>query len=314
MASLRQSLLAAAAGTVLLVSAITYLGDQFSSQKFSEMGLQELTIAKAAALYVKNNAQETAATAITFSANGNSVTINNGQYSNALTVTDLVQDGYLETSDKQLANGATPNIVVRNEHGGLSVLTVPGNPQSPVAFDKNHAGDFMEQNAWLGEISQHPDANNTGVTLVAMGGAIQGNASDYGVHPPDGGSFVPVGLQWVPSNALAQPATTTTTPSSPIARLQPGQSYTDPDGNTFTAYNSSQDGVVIYLPIPSGWVFFPRSVFAETHPTLSDFFVPVGTGPGGRGGGPYSMTTSGNTVIGYWNGQIECYLPLSDFG
>lgn len=313
MASLRQSLLAAAAGTVLLVSAITYLGDQFSSQKFSEMGLQELTIAKAAVLYVKNNAQETAATAITFSANGNSVTINNGQYSNALTVTDLVQDGYLETSDKQLAIGATPNIVVRNEHGGLSVLTVPGNPQSPVAFDKNHAGDFMEQNAWLGEISQHPDANNTGVTLVAMGGAIQGNASDYGVHPPDGGSFVPVALQWVPSNALAQPATTTTTPSSSIARLQPGQSYTDPDGNTFTAYNSSQ-GVLIYVPVPAGWLWFPQSVFTETSPSLSGFYVPSGTGTGKSGEGPYSLTTSGNTVTGYWDGEAQGEFPLSDFG
>jgi hypothetical protein len=311
MASLRQSLMAAAAGTVLLVSAITYLSDQFSSQKFSEMGAQELTISEAAAHYVKKNAQETAAAAITFSVNGNPVTIDNGQYSNALTVTALVQNGYLGTPDEQLANGATPSIVVRNEHGGLSVLTVPGNPQSPVAFGKNHAGEFMEQNAWLGEISQHPDANNAGATLVAMGGAFQGNAGNYGVNTPAGNGFVPVALQWVPSDGFTQ-AAAAAHGGGAIANLQPGQSYTDPNGNTFTAYNSSQ-GVLIYVPVPAGYLWFPQSVFSETPPSLSGFYVPQGTGTGDHGEGPYAITVSGNAVTGYWNGQAQQVFPLSDF-
>lgn len=100
---------------------------------------------------------------------------------------------------------------------------------------------------------------------------------------------------------------------SSIASLLPGQSYTDSAGNTFTAYNSSQ-GVVIYVPVPDGYLWFPQSVFKENPPSLSNFYVPSGTGTNDQGEGPYSLQYQSNgTVNGYWDGELQGNFPISDF-
>lgn len=103
------------------------------------------------------------------------------------------------------------------------------------------------------------------------------------------------------------------TNSNPIASLSPGKSYTDSAGNVFTAYNSSQ-GTVIYVPVSDGYLWMPQSVFSESDPSLSDFYVPSGTGTNDSGEGPYSLSVSGNEVYGYWNGGHQGTFPLSDFG
>lgn len=253
--------------------------------------------------------------AVAYLVNKQQVTLKNGQSSTALTPADLVQAGYIQQNQEKLPNGQTPTIEVLNENGGLLISVVPGPLNNPSAYSLQNAKTALLSNPWMGEVAQDADAV-TGNTLVALGGAFQGSYSQTGIAAlPNAGYFVPVALQWLSSGSMVQEQPAQSTYSSRIASLKPGQTYTDSEGNTFTAYNSSQ-GVVIKtsVNVTGAYLWFPQSVFEKSNPSISGFYVPSGTGTGDTGEGPYSLQTSGQTVEGYWDGQHQANFPLSDFG
>jgi ribosomal protein L18 len=312
LASLRQAILAAAAGTVLLVSAVIYLSDTFSNDAALHVGESELSIAQAAAQYIKSNATASSnhASSISINVNGSQIDVKNKHYTNALTVGDLIAANAIQSGAAKLSNGATPQIIIRNENGGVAIL-VTSDPYS--LFKKANVGTVLGADPWFGEIAQNADANNAHANLISFGGAWQSQASHYGLSSPENQDyFAPVAMQWISSANIQQAAQTAATAGGAIANLKPGQSYTDSQGQTFTAYSSSQ-GVVIYTAVPDGYLWFPQSAFSESTPSLNNFYVPSGTGTHDTGEGPYSLVTSGNTVNGYWDGQQQGTFPLSDF-
>jgi hypothetical protein len=309
MASLRQAILASSAGIFLLGASLTYLSGEFSSQATSDLGLQEKALAYAAAQYLRSNAVLNGTT-LTYPVNGQTESLKNGSYA-LFPVSAFTAGNYVPPSDVSLVNGQTPSIVVRNENGGASILVVPGNVASPYSLSLGKIGNFMQLSPWVGGIGQGVDANDQSATLVAMGGAFLGNASDYGVTLPSHG-FTPVGWMWIPSLDFTGAAKTNT--DSPIAQLKAGQTYTDAQGNTFTAYSSNQGVVIETSGGGSGYnLWFPQEVFSENPPSIQNFYVPSGTGTGDAGEGPYSLSTSGQTVEGFWYGHHLANFPLSDF-
>ncbi len=312
MASLRQAVLASAVGLGLLATALTVLSNGYTNTSLSEMAAEEDAVSGAALVYIRNSAAIQGST-VAYAVNGQQVTLNNGQTSTALTAADLVSKGYLNGQQATLSNGATPFIVVRNENGGLAILVYPTQGNAPESFSGD-AHVVLGTSAWNGEIAKNADAQ-TGATLVAFGGGWQGKGSDFGITAPSSGKFIPVSLQWLSSASMTQEPAAQATPASKIGALQPGQTYTDSQGNTFTAYNSSQ-GVVIktIVNVTGSYLWFPQKVFSESSPSISGFYVPSGTGTGDTGEGPYSLSTNGNTVEGYWSGEHQANFPLSDFG
>ena len=311
MASLRQALMASAAGGVLLVSALTYLRNEFTTQALATLAHQESSIAQATATFLQSNAN-LQGTTLSYSINGQQTTLISGS-TTTYPVSALIAYRYLPPADAQLNDGAVPTVVLRNENGGVLIVVVPGNPSSPVSITNRKIGNFLDNSPWTGVAGQGVDPNDSSATLVALGGVFRGNASDYTVSVPSSG-FVPVGWDWVSSARFSKSGQT----GSPIASLKPGQSYTDSNGNIFTAYNSSQGVVIKAVSVTTNNtgtpLWFPQSVFSQSSPSLSRYYLPSGTGTGYGGSGPYSLTTNGNSVEGFWYGQHLANYPLSDFG
>ena len=110
-------------------------------------------------------------------------------------------------------------------------------------------------------------------------------------------------------------ASTASTTGNPILALQPGQSYTDPSGDVFTAY-SATSGTVIGVQTPAGGpVCLPQSAFSSASPSLSNYYAPhslVVAGSCGNGSSGLSTTANGvNLDYQYYN--PFSVLPSGDF-
>ncbi len=290
MPSLRDSMMGLALGAVVVVGAVTAMARNGRQTVLQNVGASELAVAQAAASYI------TASTAST------------GSTPTSVTVSGLVSDGYLPSS---YSSGLSPVggpleiRLYRESGGGNGVLVYTEFGNGVYAMPNSNLYDYMNLNA-------HLCAGLANGSFSCYLGAIQGKLSNYGVSPPSNNAmFAPMAWDWVP----AAPIQSSNSAASAIANLQPGQSYTDSAGNTFTAYASSS-GTVIYVPanVTGAYLWFPQSVFSESSPSLSGFHVPSGTGTNDTGEGPYSLSTNGSQVDGYWNGELQIIMPISDFG